>query len=352
MSTVHVIVPGSIDDPARPSGGNVFDRRICAGLAALGWSVHEHAVPGDWPRPNAAARTALTNQLTRLADGAVVLVDGLIASAAPDLPVFARRMLLLVLVHMPLAQGPDDNGPIRAVEGAVLAAAAAVVATSAWTKSWLLEHYTLPPERIHVVEPGADAAELAPGTARGSELFCVAAVTRAKGQDVLVAALSEIDDLPWSCVCAGAVDLDPEFVSELRSEIVAVGLDDRIRFVGPRTGGDLDAAYAAADVVVVASRAETYGMVVTEALSRGIPVIATASGGVPEALGYGTDGIRPGILVPPGDPSALAGALRDWLGDPDLRARLRRAALQRRGGLSSWSTAARRMSDVLAAAGA
>ena len=229
---------------------------------------------------------------------------------------------------------------------------AAVVTTSAWTKGWLLEHYALPPDRIHVVEPGADAAELAPGTAPGSELLCVAAVTRAKGQDVLVAALREVDDLPWSCVCAGAADLDPEFVNELRCEIVDAGLDDRVQFVGPRTGGDLDAAYAAADVVVVASRAETYGMVVTEALSRGIPVIASAAGGVPEALGYGADGIRPGILVPPGDPSALAGALRAWLGDPDLRARLRRAALQRRAGLSSWSTAASRLSDVLVAAGA
>jgi glycosyltransferase involved in cell wall biosynthesis len=160
-----------------------------------------------------------------------------------------------------------------------------------------------------------------------------------------------VKDLSWSCVCVGAVDLDPEFVDQLRCETADGGIDGQVRFVGTRTGSELAAAYAAADVVVVTSRAETYGMVVTEALSRGIPVVATAVGGVPEALGYGADGIRPGILVPPGDPSALAAALREWLGEPDLRGRLRRAALQRRKELSGWSTAASGLSDVLARVG-
>ena len=54
MTEVHVIVPEGIDDPARPSGGNTYDRRVCRGLAALGWAVHEHAVPGAWPRPGEA----------------------------------------------------------------------------------------------------------------------------------------------------------------------------------------------------------------------------------------------------------------------------------------------------------
>ena len=56
MNEVHVVVPYGIDDPRRPSGGNVYDRRVCRGLVALGWSVHEHAVAGRWPRPDAAAR--------------------------------------------------------------------------------------------------------------------------------------------------------------------------------------------------------------------------------------------------------------------------------------------------------
>ena len=318
MNEVHVIVPASIDDPARPSGGNVYDRRICEGLAAIGWSVHEHPLPGAWPRPDAAARAALNGLLAGLPDGAAVLLDGLIASAAADLPMFAGRLLCWFSCTCLWRRDPTTPRNPRRRRGRARAAAA-VVTTSAWTKDWLLERYALVPDRIHVVEPGADAAELAPGTDAGGELLCVAAVTPGKGQDVLVAALTEIKDLSWQCVCVGAMDLDPGFVDQLRRETVRGGIADRIRFVGTVTGTDLDAMYAAADVVVLASRAETYGMVVTEALARGIPVIATAVGGVPEALGYGGDRIRPGILVPPDDPRALAAALRDWLGDPDLR---------------------------------
>jgi glycosyltransferase involved in cell wall biosynthesis len=351
MSTVHVIVPDSIDDPARPSGGNVYDRRICDGLAHR-WSVHEHAVPGDWPRPDAAARHALTTELAGLPDGATVLIDGLIASAALDLPAFARRLRLVVLVHMPLAQGTDDLPNIRAVEGAVLSTAAAIVTTSTWTKNLLVGQYRLEPDRIHVVEPGADAAELAPGTAGGGRLLCVASVTSAKGLDVLVAALGEVTQPAWDCVCAGATDRDPDFVDRLRRRARERGFYDRIRFVGPRTGADLDATYAAADLLVVCSRAETYGMVVTEALARGIPVIATAVGGVPEALGFGADRDRPGIVVPPDDPLALAAALRRWLSDAELRRRLRRSARQRRENLSDWAATAGRLSEILHTAAA
>ena len=347
MNTVHVIVPGSIDDPARPSGGNVYDRRLCDELAAHGWAVHEHPIPGAWPRPDATAYGALIGVLTGLADGTVVVLDGLVASAATDLPSFARRLVLVVLVHMPLAQGSADVAG-RAVESAVLAAATGVIATSAWTKRWLLERYALESDRIHVVEPGVDAAEIALGTPSGGELLCVAAVTPAKGHDLLVAALAEIEDLSWGCVCAGATDLDPEFVDRLERESIRGGIADRIRFVGTRVGAELEATYAGADALVLCSRAETYAMVVTEALARGIPVIATAVGGVPEALGYGADSTRPGILVPPDDPGALAAALRKWLGDADLRLRLRRAARERRAGLAGWGTTASRFADVLA----
>jgi glycosyltransferase involved in cell wall biosynthesis len=101
-------------------------------------------------------------------------------------------------------------------------------------------------------------------------------------------------------------------------------------------------------VLVLPSRGETYGLVVTEALARGLPVIAAEVGGVPEALGYGADGTRPGLLVPPDDPDALRDALRGWLEDADLRRRLRRAARERRVSLSRWSKTTSVVADVLA----
>ena len=134
----------------------------------------------------------------------------------------------------------------------------------------------------------------------------------------------------------------------MRRRALDSGLRDRVRFPGPRTGPELDRAYAAADLLVLASHAETYGMVVTEALARGLPVLATDVGGVTEALGHGEDGTRPGLLVPPGDPAALGAALRRWLGDAELRERLRRAARERRASLRPWAARGRRRRRVAA----
>ena len=134
MSAVHVVVPDGIDDPARPSGGNVYDRRICDSLAALGASVVEHAVPGAWPRVDAGSLAALADVLDQIPDDTVVLIDGLIASGPADVLVpEARRLQLVVLVHMPLGHRPADDGA-RTRERAVLCAAAAIVTTSAWAR--------------------------------------------------------------------------------------------------------------------------------------------------------------------------------------------------------------------------
>ena len=316
MTAVHVIVPEGIDDPARPSGGNTYDRRVCDGLAALGWTVHEHAV-GD-----------LARTVDRIPDGAVVLLDGLIASPAPEALVpHARRMRQVVLLHMPLGDARERE---------VLAAAADVVVTSEWSRRRLIELYGL---RAHVAQPGVDAAPLAPGSADGGTLLCVAAVTPGKGHDVLLDALATVADLPWRCTCVGSLDKEPAFADLVQRR------DGRVRFIGARTGPDLDREYAAADLLVLASHAETYGMVVSEALARGLPVLATDVGGVTEALGG--NGTRPGLLVPPGDPAALGAALRSWLRDAELRGRLRRAARERRATLRGWAATTSVVAGVL-----
>ena len=345
MTEVHVIVPEGIDDPARPSGGNTYDRRVCRGLAALGWSVHGHSVPGG------AERAALAHAVEQIPDGAVVLLDGLVASPAPEVLVpHAARLRQIVLLHMPLGHRPADDG-VRARERAVLEAATAIVTTSGWTRRRLGELYTLPADRVHVAEPGVDAAVIAPGTPGGGALLCVAAVTRHKGHDVLLDALSTASELPWRCACVGSLDRDPAFADRVRRRGMAGRLRDRVHFPGPRTGLELDRAYAAADLLVLPSHAETYGMVVTEALARGLPVLATDVGGVTEALGRAPNGTRPGLLVPPGDPAALGAALRAWLGDAELRTRLRRAARERRESLRPWAATTADLARVLVAAG-
>jgi glycosyltransferase involved in cell wall biosynthesis len=347
---VHVIVPEGIDDPCRPSGGNTFDRRVCDGLAAGGWAVHVHEVAGSWPRADATSSAALAGALAALPEGALVLLDGLVASPARHVLVpEAERLRLVVLVHMPLGPDASDDRALRA-EGAVLRAARSVVATSAWTRRTLLELYSLPADRVHVAEPGADSAELAPGTESAGALLSVGAVVRGKGHDVLLDALGTLGDERWRCLCVGSLDREPEFVEHLRARVREAGFGERVLFSGPQTSSELARAYAAADVLVFPSRAETYGMVVTEALARGLPVLATEVGGVPEAVGHGADGTRPGLLVPAEDPRALGDALRSWLGDAALRRRLRRAARQRRASLTGWATTTSAVAGVLAGA--
>jgi glycosyltransferase involved in cell wall biosynthesis len=334
VSAVHFLVPAGFDDPARPSGGNAYDRRVRDGLAA----VHMHEVSGS--------RADLAAALERIPDGSVALLDGLVALPAPEVVVpESRRLRLVALVHMPLGgDRPDER------EGAVLSAAVSVVTTSEWTRRLLLDRYSLAADRVHVAEPGVEAAEQAPGTADGGSLLSVAAVIPGKGHDVLVEALAGLDGRPWQCLCVGTVERDPAFVAGLRRRASDAGLNGRLRFPGALPEQDLAHSYGAADLLVLPSRSETYGMVVTEALARGLPVVAAAVGGVPEAMGYGAGGIRPGLLVPPEDPSALGDALRAWLEDADLRRRLRRAAGERRESLSDWSATTSALADVLARA--
>ncbi|MBB6074588.1 glycosyltransferase involved in cell wall biosynthesis [Streptomyces paradoxus] len=352
LRTVHFVLPGGVDDPAAPSGGNAYDRRVCLDLPGFGWQVTKHAVAGDWPRPGADARTELARTLSALPDGAAVLLDGLVACGVPEIVVpEAERLRMAVLVHLPLG---DETGLDAAVaaeldakERTVLRAVPAVIGTSDWAVRRLVSHHGLPPERVHVAAPGADIAPLAPGTDGVSRLLCVAAVTPRKGQHRLVEALAAIRELPWSCVCVGALTQDPEYVAHLRSLIARHGLQDRLELAGPKSGPALDASYATADLMVLTSYAETYGMAVTEALARGIPVMATDVGGLPEAVGRAPDGGVPGILVPPENPAALAAELRGWFGEADVRRRLKAAARSRRAALDGWATTAQSLAAVL-----
>ncbi|MFJ9407237.1 glycosyltransferase family 4 protein [Streptomyces sp. NPDC101393] len=349
--TVHFVLPGDVDDPAAPSGGNTYDNRVCRELPAAGWQVRRHTVRKS--RSRAADADAEPARILReLPDGAVVLLDGILACGAPGalLPE-ADRLTLAVLVHLPLADetglAPGRAAELDALERRTLHAVRAVIVTSEWAARRLVAHHGLDPARVHVAAPGVDAAPRAPGSDGATRLLCVASVTPRKGQRRLVRALAPLADRPWTCDLVGGLDRDPGYVAQLRREIARFGLAERIRLTGPRTGAELDARYAAADLLVLASYAETYGMVVTEALARGIPVLATAVDGVPEAVGRAADGSVPGLLVPSQDQAALTAALQRWLTDPELRRGLQASARGRRAMLEGWEMTSRNLARVL-----
>ena len=343
---VHFVVPEGIDDPKRPSGGNVYDRRVADELPRCGWTVREHLVAGSWPDPEPSDRAQFDEVLARLADGSVVLVDGLIASAVQGLMSAARRLRIVVLLHMPLAETSPATAIAR-VESDVLNAAAAVITTSAWTRAWIVTHLGVPPERAWAAIPGVDPSPPASGSAAGGNLLCVGPVTEAKGHDVMVAALAQIADLDWRCTFAGAIDLEPDFVQSLMAQAEHAGIADRLVLTGPLAGAALDDVRSTTDLIVSPSRREAYGMAIVEGLARGTPVIASDVGGHREAVGQASDGTLPGVLVPVNDAASLAAALRQWLTDPQTRARWRSSAGQRRRDLAGWPATARTVAAVL-----
>ncbi len=319
---LHVLVPDGVDDPRRPSGGNVYDRRLVAGLTALGHEVREHRV----------GAVGLDRVLARIPDRAVVLVDGLVASATTCLVEESRRLGVAVLLHMP-GSGPAEPTVLRAV--------AAVVTTSGWSRRWVVDEVGVPADRVHAALPGVDAGPLVPGSAAGSNLLVVGPLTPTKGYGDLLAALAEVRDLAWTCRCVGALDLAPSFVDAFRAEAVRLGVAGRVELTGPLPPAGVEELRSASDLVVAPSHRESYGMALAEGLARGLPAIATDVGGHPEVLG------RAGVLVPVGDPAALAAALRSWLGDDRLRARWRVAAARRRQRLGSWAGTASEVERVL-----
>jgi glycosyltransferase involved in cell wall biosynthesis len=330
------------------------------------FDVYEHLVSGDWPRPAEADRQAMAALLAGLPDGALVLLDGLIACGVPDLlEPHAGRLRQVVLVHLPLSDetGLTDSeaAELRALESRALRLATAVIATSTPAARRVEELHGL--SGVHAVPPGVGRAPLAVPSPGGGRLLNVASLTPRKGQDLLLRALQTLPDLSWTCTVAGAgrvpvLEIEPPWTI-VRTDAGNPGSwqSDRhrtpagehgIRFAGALHGEALDEAYAQADLFVLPSRAETYGMVVTEALARGLPVVAADVGGVPEALGTAPGGGVPGRLIPPGDPDALAAALRDWLTDGELREQWRAHARARRESLTGWDETARRLAQVLA----
>ncbi|WP_308465799.1 glycosyltransferase family 4 protein [Rathayibacter soli] len=342
--SVTFLVPDGIDDPDQVSGGNVYDQHVRDELRNSGWDVQLVLVAVGDERQLAQALSGLPGE-------ALVLIDGLLAVREPDVLVEnSDRLRIIVLAHMVaslLPETPDGaENAIRCAdpgtdiredrERRALQTAHRVIATSNWTRSELITRDLAQAHRIVVAQPGTDPAPLRSASSSGGRLLCVGAVAPHKGQDLLLRSLAHLTDIDgWACTFVGSHHPAPAYFEELTSFVESAGLTDRVVFTGALTGVRLADAFGRADLVVVSSRSESYGMVVAEALARGIPVVATNVGGIPEAISSNAAG----IVVPPEDPWALEVVLRQWLTSPARRAALNDEALNARGGRRSWSTA-------------
>lgn len=347
MSNRHFIfaVPGSLETP---TGGYAYDRRIIAELRRQGWRIDLRNLSERFPDPDMSALVSAYTTLASLPQGVPVVIDGLALGALPDIAQHLRADTPLVaLVHHPLALETglthERVAALRVSEHSALAAARHVITVSATTAAVLNFDYGVDDERITVVTPGSDPAPPAVGSTDGViHLVSVGAVTRRKGFDLLITALSMVKDLPWRLTVVGDLTRDGAVVAHLRNTIAYLGLDDRVLLAGAVSDDALARAYHEADVFVLASHYEGYGMAFTEAVARGLPVIGTTGGAIPEAVPKGA-----GILVAPGDLAGLLAALRTMISDPAVRARYAAQAQRSAGQLPDWTGAAERFGGII-----
>jgi glycosyltransferase involved in cell wall biosynthesis len=189
-------------------------------------------------------------------------------------------------------------------------------------------------------------------------ILTLATLTPTKDQLSLVQALAQVSDLAWTAALVGSDQADPDYAARLRAEIVAAGLGERIAVPGLLVGKALGREWDATDLLVLPSRIESYGLVIGEALARGIPAVVTAGTGAVEALeqratiaaGASSDrpsGATPGAVIPARDPASLAGILRSWLSEPTVRRAWRQAAVVRRDTLPGWQQTAAAVLEYL-----
>ena len=338
------IVPG---DPAQRTGGYLYDARIVHELRRLGWRVEVHGLSGRFPDADTTARDALQRTLAALPVGRRVVIDGLALGGLPEVAIeHSGRLALVALVHHPLADESGLDPVLRrcllASERAALAAVRLAITTSAFTARRLLD-FGMRTERIRWVEPGVAPLSLAAADGEPPRLLCVGSLTPRKGQDVLVRALARVRELPWQCTLIGSRTRHPAYASAVAELVRATGLEDRIQLAGECDDTALHQAYAAADLFVLPSHHEGYGMVVAEALAAGLPVLSTTGGALAATLPAGA-----GVAVPPGDVDALAGALVDLLGDRSRRLQLRDGARRARTRLRAWPQAGEAFAAALA----
>jgi glycosyltransferase involved in cell wall biosynthesis len=339
MPRLYFAVPGGVE---RRTGAAIYDRRVMQALGDDGWWVELLEWPASFPFPNEDDRLAVAHSLASMPDNALVLIDGAALGVLPGLArLHARRLRLVALVHHPLALesglSPMMAATFASEERDALAQVRAVIVTSQTTAAIVEAAFDVPGDRIVVALPGVDIEPVTRGPRRPGpiRLFAMGGVSPRKGHHVLVEALGLIADLDWTCTIAGSLERDPETSQALIAQVADLGLNDRVRLIGEVDEAGAATLYGVADIFALASLFEGYGMVFSEALAFGLPIVATTGGAIPEAVPQAA-----GLLVEPGYPAAFAEALRLIITDPEARARLAQGARQAGRNQPRWSDTA------------
>ncbi len=348
MREVIFAIPGDLDTP---TGGYRYDKRVIEELPALGWRVKHLRLSGEFPSPSEETLAETAETLSGIPADALVMIDGLALGAIPLSTLASLKARLVALCHHPLAfetgLTSDRIDYLHRTEREALSRSIATIATSRSTAALLAREFNVSPADITVAEPGTEPSPRAKGDAKPPRILSVGAITRRKGHDTLAKALSRIRDLEWEWRIAGSTDRDPLAMQTLEREIADGNIKDRARLLGPLDDAGLEREYSSASLFVLPSHFEGYGMAFTEALARGLPVVAGSGGALIETVPKDA-----GVFVAPGNAGELALTLRRLLTRPDEVARRADAAWEYAKQLPRWSDTAKHIADALERANA
>ena len=347
MKILAFAYPGDIDTP---TGGYGYCRHIIAGLRDLGWTVDPISLGEGFPQASEATKAHALKILQAVPSTTPIVVDGLAFGVLDkEADVLARSHKVIALVHHPLALetslSASEQELLCRSETRSLAAAHAVITSSPATARTLAEGFAVPDDKISVVVPGTARPAPSSQRQRGQtepRLLSVGSLVPRKGHDMLIDALADLQALPWRLDIAGDDRLDVEHAQHLRSLITTENLQDRVTLHGALPSDDLEALYTAADIFVLATRYEGYGMAFAEATVRGLPIVATGSGAVADTIVPGT-----GLLFAPDDRAGFRDGLRRMISDAALRAECAAAAIAAANTYPTWEESSSRFAAAI-----
>lgn len=330
MTEAVFAIPGDKD---RRTGGFIYEATVLRCLGEIGCATAHLELPDSFPDPTAADMAQTLGALRAVPADRPIILDGLVFGAIDPDGLAQVQAPVIAMIHHPLGLEtglPDARAAfLRQNEAAALRHTAHVIVPSPETARVLRDDFRADPARITVAPPGFDRPIVSPAPADPPLILSVGLLAPRKGHDVLLQALALVTDLPWRAEIVGKTH-DRTYATALCAQKLALGLSDRVTFAGEIGAEDLTARFNAASVFALATRYEGYGMVLSEAMFFGIPIVTCAVGAVPATVGDAA------VLVPPDDPKALGAALRRMLVEPDTAAHLGSLARSRSEQLPSW----------------
>lgn len=345
--TRHIcfVYPGDLNTA---TGGYAYARHIMQALIHAGWQVHPLALGEGFPEPSSAVCESALQKLNQVPKNHMLVIDGLALGVLPQAAKSLHQSTrpFTALVHHPLAREAGISThraqALHQSEKQALQYAAGVMVTSHETARTVCADFDVPIERIAVALPGTDrplfeGADAPKSKADNSplQLLSVGSLVPRKGFDLLIEALAGLVNLNWQLTIVGDDTRDESVTKQVQALIERYALQNRVTCTGAVDTASLLNHYALADIFVLASHYEGYGMAFAEALAAGLPIIGTTGGAIPDTVP-----LSAGRLVKPGDVTALRSTLYEVITDDDLRKNLRQGALVCAENLPTWQQSA------------